>query len=169
MLGSSNSVKVRNAKVGDAKALAAVFRESWLGAYLGIIPHPHLENMIRRRNVRAWASSMRAGEPVLVLEFEGNVAGYATLGASRKRGPYQGEIYELYLSPTYQGLGFGELLFEACRNRLDERRLKGLVVWALSANTAATDFYWRRGGRPFAKTYEAIGGVKLEKIAFGWS
>jgi hypothetical protein len=32
--------------------------------------------------------------------------------------------------------------------RLDMRKLNGLIVWALLDNTAACDFYWRRGGRP---------------------
>ena len=70
------------------------------------------------------------------------------IGSSRQRGPYQGEIYELYLDPIYQGLGLGEHLFEGCRHTLDMRKLNGLIVWALLDNTAACDFYWRRGGRP---------------------
>jgi ribosomal protein S18 acetylase RimI-like enzyme len=169
MLGWRYEVRVRKGKPADASALAEIFRLSWQGAYRGIIPHLHLENMIRRRGTQWWSSTLRSGDTVLVLEFEGKLAGYATLGTARGRGAYQGEIYELYLSPVYQGLGLGEHLFEACRNRLDERRLKGLVVWALTDNSQATDFYWRRGGRPVAKIQEQIGGAKLEKIAFAWS
>jgi hypothetical protein len=33
----------------------------------------------------------------------------------------------------------------------------------------ATDFYWRRGGRPIKQSFETIGGAKLEKIAFAWT
>ena len=75
------------------------------------------------------------------------------IGSSRQRAPYQGEIYELYLDPIYQGLGLGEHLFEGCRHALDMRKLNGLIVWALLDNTAACDFYWRRGGRPIASAF----------------
>jgi ribosomal protein S18 acetylase RimI-like enzyme len=148
-----------------------VFRDSWQLAYRGIIPHLHLETMIRRRGPEWWASAMRGGETLLVLEVAGTIAGYATCGPARGRGRMRnrGEIYELYLSPEHQGLGFGEHLFEACRHVLDMRRLDGLVVWALAENAAAIDFYWRRGGRPVAKSVDTIGGARLEKLGFTWS
>ena len=169
MLGASSELKVRKARAADAEALADVFRQSWQHAYSGIIPHQHLTNLVRRRGRDWWASAIRSGDSVLALEFQRQVTGYATLGPARVRCAYEGEIYELYLSPTYQGLGFGEHLFEACRNGLDQRRFKGLLVWALTDNRMATDFYWRRGGRPFARAFDRMGGAKLEKIAFGWS
>lgn len=168
MLESRASVRVRSGKPGDAAAIASVFKDSWKQAYRGIIPHAHLEHMIRRRGPDWWRSAVRAGDTVLILECQGTVAGYATLGTSRTKGPYQGEIYELYMAPTHQGIGLGEYLFEAARNNLDDRKLNGMLVWALSDNEVATGFYWRRGGRPIAKMIERIGGARLEKIAFAW-
>jgi ribosomal protein S18 acetylase RimI-like enzyme len=169
MLGSSASVRVRRGKPSDAKALASVFRDAWQLAYRAIIPHLHLESMVRRRSPEWWSSAIRSGENLLVLEVGGDVVGYATWGTARARGPYQGEIYEIYLTPTHQGLGFGEHLFEACRHAMDQRRLKGMICWALSENTPAIHFYWRRGGRPIARTFDRIGGERLEKIAFAWN
>lgn len=169
MLESRASVRVRSGKPGDAAAIASVFKDSWQHAYRGIIPHTHLQQMIWRRGPEWWRSAVRAGDTVLILECQGTVAGYATLGTSRTKGPYQGEIYELYMAPTHQGLGLGEYLFEAARTTLDDRKLNGLLVWALTQNEIATDFYWRRGGRPIATMSERIGGAKLEKIAFAWN
>lgn len=169
MLGFSSQVRVRRGKPADAKALAEVFRESWQLAYRGIIPHLHLETMIRRRGPEWWASAACSGDTIFVLEVGREIAGYATWGSARTRGTHGGEIYELYLAPLYQGLGYGEHLFEACRHAMDERRIKGLICWALADNTPAIDFYWRRGGRPIAKGYDRIGGVRLEKIAFAWA
>ena len=168
MLGSPSKVRVRGGSPADATALARIFKESWLLSYRGIIPHLHLESMVRQRTPEWWREAMKGGDSVLVLEMAGTVAGYATIGNSRQRGPFQGEIYELYLDPIYQGLGLGEHLFEGCRHCLDMRRLSGLIVWALLANTAACDFYWRRGGRPVASAFTKIGGARLEKVAFAW-
>lgn len=169
MLGWRSDVRVRPAKAADAAVLTRVFAETWRGAYEGIIPHGQLDGIIRRRNKAWWSNAIRGGDCLLVVEHDGKVAGYATYGASRGRGRHQGEIYELYIAPVYQGVGLGEHLFEACRARLDARGLRGLVVWALSDNDAAADFYWRRGGRPFKAIRERFGAAELGKIGFGWS
>lgn len=155
-------------RAGDAAALAGVFRDSWQLAYSGIIPAAHLERIISRRDEAWWLAAARSKDRHIALEFEGNIAGYASFGPARTRGRAQGEIYELYLGPIYQGVGLGEHLFEACRNQLDRARCKGLLVWALADNTQAINFYWRRGGRPIASVTELLGGKKLEKIAFTW-
>jgi ribosomal protein S18 acetylase RimI-like enzyme len=168
MLGSSTELRVRRSKPGDAAALADVFACSWRQAYSGIIPHASLEAIVLRRGRDWWSRAARSGEAPLILTFADKPAGYATFGAARAAGPLQGEIYELYLGPSFQGLGFGEYLFEASRSALDERGLKGLVVWALSDNEQAIQFYWSRGGRPVAKTMERMGRRSLEKVAFGW-
>lgn len=168
MLGSGAKVRVRAGKVADAKALSRVFKDSWLQTYRGILPHSHLDALVKQRTPEWWRQTLRSGEGTLTLEMGGVIAGYATLGPARRRTGYQGEIFELYLDPVYQGLGFGEHLFEGCRHALDMRGLDGLVVWALLENTPACDFYWRRGGRPIASTYTRIAGARLEKVAFGW-
>jgi ribosomal protein S18 acetylase RimI-like enzyme len=168
MLGSGSKVCVRSGKAADAAALARVFRDSWLFAYRGIIPHLHLDSLIRQRTPEWWRSAVRSGDSILVLEHAGKLVGYATFGSARQRGPFQGEIFELYLDPVCQGVGFGEHLFEASRHALDMRKLSGLLVWALLDNTPACDFYWRRGGRPIASAFTKIGGARLEKVAFAW-
>ncbi len=169
MLQSRSEVRVRKGTQRDASALCDVFRQSWELAYRGIIPHLHLESMIRRRDKGWWQNAARGADGLLVLEVAGTIAGYVTFGRARGRGKYQGEIYEIYLTPSYQGLGFGEHLFEGARHALDERRLSGLIIWALTENTAAAEFYYRRGGRPAGKTVDKIGGVKLEKTAYAWA
>ncbi len=168
MLGSSSDIKVRKSKAADAAALAGVFAGSWRLAYSGIIPGAHLEDLIRRRGQAWWLNAIRSGDEILTLTFAGKITGYATFGRARARAPFKGEIYELYLAPDYQGLGFGEHLFEACRHGLDERGLRGLLVWALADNEGACDFYRRRGGRAVGRTLERMGEAQLKKIAFGW-
>jgi ribosomal protein S18 acetylase RimI-like enzyme len=159
---------VRRSKPADAAELADVFADSWRQAYTGIIPHASLEAIVLRRGRDWWNRATRSADGPIVLTFADKPAGYATFGAARHNGPLKGEIYELYLSPNYQGLGFGEYLFEASRAALDERALRGLIVWALADNQQAQSFYWSRGGRPVAKTVERMGRKSLEKIAFGW-
>ncbi len=167
---SVDVVQVRPARPKDAPALASAYEEAWRGAYQGIIPHLSLERMIARRGLRWWEATLRKRPPLLVLDFGGEAAGYVTFGRCRlSRVPYQGEIFELYLHPTYQGLGFGERLFDAARTRLGEMRLRGLLVWALADNEAACGFYIQQGGKPMAEGAETFGETSLRKVAFAWA
>jgi len=170
MLGSDHKFHIRRGVPSDAGPLAGLFRDAWELAYRGIIPATHLEALIRRRDEAAWRATLETSDGLLVLEVLGKVAGYASFGSRRGRGRtgYQGEIYELYLGPVYQGLGFGEHLFEACRLALDAKNLKGLIVWALADNVPALSFYWARGGRPIGRTTDRIAGVPLTRVAYGW-
>jgi ribosomal protein S18 acetylase RimI-like enzyme len=163
-------VQIRPARLKDASALAGAYEEAWRNAYQGVIPHLSLERMIARRGLRWWESALRKRTPLLVLDFDGAAAGYVTYGRCRLgRAPFQGEIFELYLHPTYQGFGLGEKLFDGARTRLAELRLRGLLVWALTDNEAACAFYLRLGGKPVAEGAESFGDVSLRKIAFAWA
>lgn len=168
MLSASSHCEIRRGDLSDASALSDVFRTTWNEAYLGVIPHLHLASMIRRRTPEWWTTTIKSASGVLVLQVADEIVGYATFGVARARGPYEGEIYELYVLPAHQGGGLGERLFEACRYHLDSRQLRGLIVWALADNPRAAEFYWQRGGRPVAHSYERFGGKRLKKIAFAW-
>ncbi|MGO4840354.1 N-acetyltransferase family protein, partial [Rhizobiaceae sp. 2RAB30] len=149
------SIDIRKAEPSDASAIADVHHEAWRGAYAGIIPHRALNAMINRRGRDWWANAIRRAASVLILEIGGEVAGYATIGRNRARELKQeGEIYELYLKPEYQGIGLGTRLFGAARQRLRDHGLRGLVVWALEENVGALDFYAGAGGRDVAEGVE---------------
>ncbi|TIL75200.1 MAG: GNAT family N-acetyltransferase, partial [Mesorhizobium sp.] len=80
----------------------------------------------------------------------------------------QGEIYELYVRPEYQGIGLGSRLFSAARARLADHGLKGMVVWALEDNQNALTFYAGAGGRDVAEGVEVFEQKALKKVAFVW-
>src|SRR6266436_8725776 len=105
---STTLIEVRPAKAADASAVASTHDEAWRAAYQGIIPGGELEKLINRRGPQWWDSAIRKGSRVSVLVFGDKVAGYANYGRNRARSlHFEGEIYELYLRPEFQGLGFG--------------------------------------------------------------
>lgn len=163
------TIDIRKADPRDAAAIADVHSEAWRGAYQGIIPHRALTAMINRRGPDWWANAIRRAATVLVIEIGGRIAGYTTIGRNRARElKQQGEIYELYLRPEYQGIGLGSRLFAAARRRLAEHGLKGLVVWALEENQNALAFYEGAGGRDIAEGVEVFDQKALKKVAFVW-
>src|ERR1700749_3200794 len=144
---STTLIEVRPAKAVDAAAVASTHDEAWRSAYQGFIPGAELEKLINRRGPQWWDSAIRKGSRVSVLVFGDKVAGYANYGRNRARSlHFEGEIYELYLRPEFQGLGFGRRLFSAARRDLLQSGLKSMVIWALSDNDPATEFYRALGG-----------------------
>ncbi len=163
------AAETRFAEAADAAALAAIHAAAWRHAYSGIIPFRSLGTMIRRRGAPWWEKAVERRAAILVIEFGGRPIGYATLGRNRTRAiAAQGEIYEIYLQPEYQGLGFGRRLFDAARKLLEERGMRGLAVWALADNAPAIRFYAALGGADVAEGSERFESVTLRKIAFRW-
>lgn len=164
------TIDIRRAEPPDAVAIAAVHGASWTGAYSGIIPHRALRAMLARRGEAWWGNAIRRATSILVAEMGGRIVGYATYGRNRVRElSQQGEIYELYVEPEYQGIGLGTRLFSAAREALASHDLDGLVVWALEDNSGATAFYDGLGGRDVAEGVEVFDGKALKKIAYVWN
>jgi ribosomal protein S18 acetylase RimI-like enzyme len=170
ILMTALTIDIRPAEVSDAEAISQTHAEAWAYSYAGLIPHKPLREMIRRRDTRWWESAIRRGTSVMVLDLGGGIIpGYITFGLNRARAlPQDGEIYEIYLRPEYQGLGLGSRLFAVARNRLKALKCDGLVVWALEDNQTALSFYESQGGSDIAEGYETFGNKTLRKIAFVW-
>ncbi len=161
---------IRAARAADAAGIAAVHDEAWRESYRGVIRGQILEKMIEARGPAWWQRAISARGGMLVLDFAGSVVGYTSFGPSRIRGDrFSGQIYELYLKPEFQGLGFGKKLFSAARQALSGPAGRGGVsVWALSANERAIAFYSRLGGFEIGRRSERIGPDVYETCGFGF-
>jgi len=105
------------------------------------------------------------GSRVSVLVFGDKVAGYANYGATAARSlHFEGEIYELYLRPEFQGLGFGRRLSLPHDATCCRAALKSMVIWRFSDKRPATEFY--RASRPHGRTLLGkIWAKSLDKVA----
>jgi ribosomal protein S18 acetylase RimI-like enzyme len=163
-------IEIRRARPADAKSVATAHDDAWRNAYQGVIPGPELERLIARRGEAWWNGAIRKGSRISLLAFGDTIAGYANYGRNRARSLYyDGEVYELYLRPEFQGLGFGRRLFTAARRDLAHSGMKSVVVWALSDNEPAVEFYRALGGRAVARSSEKFGDKVLEKVAYAWN
>ncbi|GGB38223.1 N-acetyltransferase GCN5 [Roseibium aquae] len=167
---TANLIDLRVAQRTDCEALASIHSEAWLGAYRGLLDGVELQRMVTRRNAGWWRGALARGVDIRLLNVADEPVGYATFGSCRlKSVRAQGEIYELYLRPEYQGLGFGRRLFEDVRAELDGRGLEGLAVQVLSDNAPARAFYRALGGQLAAKTFYQSAEKRLELVIYVWS
>ena len=166
---STRTIRIRTAEPADAAGVAAVHDAAWMEAYRGIIPGTHLERMVQRRGETWWANAITKGSRIVVLDVQDTIAGYASYGRNRAVSlPYRGEIFEIYLLPEYQGLGFGRRLFTAAQRELANHGLTSSVVWSLADNERAVGFYENLGGFLVGRAHETFGDVSRERLAFGW-
>jgi ribosomal protein S18 acetylase RimI-like enzyme len=164
------AITIRLARPTDAADIAEVHDLAWREAYRGIIPGRDLERMVERRGPGWWSKAIDRGSRIAVLGFDGQLRGYVSYGHNRLAvSPYRGEVFELYLRPECQGLGFGRRLFDAARRDLAASRLEGLIVWALADNDRACGFYRHLGGIKVREMDERFGAEVRKRFAFGWA
>ncbi|WP_417687553.1 GNAT family N-acetyltransferase [Roseibium sp.] len=162
-------IELRDAKAPDCEDLAAIHSAAWLGAYRGLLNGVELDRLIARRPPQWWRQALARGVRIKVLEVSGQTVGYGTFGTCRIPNlSYEGEIYELYLLPEHQGLGFGRTLFEDIRRDLSAAGLNGLAVQVLSVNEPARAFYRATGGKLTANSSYLIKGQRYELSIYGW-
>jgi GNAT superfamily N-acetyltransferase len=136
---------IRAAVPADADAIAGVWLRSWQTAYRGLVPDAVLDALSREYRQGLWRDRLARGEPALVAELDGAVAGYCrVLSPSRDdAGEGVAEIAGLYVVPRRRGLGSALL-----RAALERTRGREITLWVFRDNHAARAFYARFGFAP---------------------
>ncbi|KFI26150.1 acetyltransferase [Paenirhodobacter enshiensis] len=125
---------IRDATPADAAAIAEIYNEAVLNSTA--IWNDVVVDADNR--VRWIAAHHDAGVPVLVLEEQGEVTGYATYGAFRSFDGYRETVeHSLYIRADKRGGGRGRMLMEAliAFAREDGRHI---MVAAIEAENAAS-------------------------------
>ncbi|NVK34674.1 MAG: GNAT family N-acetyltransferase [Rhodobacteraceae bacterium] len=162
-------IHVRPADFNDCEDLTAIHETAWMSAYRGVLDGIELQKIVQQRSYAWWIGALNRGVQINILEVSGVAAGYATYGSARSPSARRvGEIYELYLKPEYQGLGFGRTLFEATRQSLAQQGLIDITVQVLQDNTPAINFYEALGGKRISSSSYQSGQRKLELATLGW-
>jgi phosphinothricin acetyltransferase len=131
-MSTFTAVRIRAAGESDAGAIASIYNE-------GIAAREATFETGERTadEVVGWLG--REGEPVLVAELDGRVAGWARVLRSSDRCAYSGVgEYTIYLSATARGRGLGRQLLDS------------LVL------AAEDDGYWKLQGKLFATNAASV-------------
>lgn len=164
-------IAVRPARPDDADAIARIYIESWHDTYAGILPAQLLCAMTPRGQGARWraAISARGREHVLVAEHENfGVVGMSSFGPARDGAiGFDGEIYTLYVGPSFLDRGVGRALLRAAFDDLRRRGYSSCIIWAHARNPVRF-FYEAMGGRLIAERTARLMGDAVPESAFGW-
>ena len=165
-------MRIRNARVADAAAIARVHTNAWRCAYAGLVPDRVLVRMSAHAHATRWEAMIRhrrRGESIVVADLDGHgVVGYGSCGPTRGTSlPHACEVYTLYVEPEHQDLGIGRSLLHGLFDGIIGRGSNSAVIWVLAANPARF-FYEAMGGRRVAERDEALWNAVLPEAAYGW-
>jgi GNAT superfamily N-acetyltransferase len=139
-------VRVREASVDDAAAIARVQVASWRDAFRGLLPADYLEQLDEAERAGYWADKLTGlgeRETVLVAEEDGEVVAFAHAGPADE--PEHGELYAMHVWPALRRRGIGFDLHDAALRRLRAAGVRSVHLWLLKGNELARRFYERQG------------------------
>jgi ribosomal protein S18 acetylase RimI-like enzyme len=137
---------VRNAQPDDARAVAEVQVRSWRAAYAGLMPAAVLDGLSVDSRTRMWDQLITQPAHHLLVLTAPEVVGFASFGPDREDAA-RGELYALYLHPSWWGRGAGRLLHDEAVQRLDAAH-PASTLWVLQGNERAIRFYRAADWRP---------------------
>jgi ribosomal protein S18 acetylase RimI-like enzyme len=174
------TVRLREARRGDERAVAALHVRSWQEAYRDLMPAEFLDGLDPGDRAQRYTfESKDEGAPTTLLAIVGEegdgedpsltnsrevrsgsspspfepLAGFVTFGPSRDEDAEAlGEIYALYVDPERYRSGIGRLLMAEARRRLVESGFSEAILWVLQGNDRAARFYEREGWSPDGAT-----------------
>lgn len=165
------SPTVRLATLADAQAIAETHVASWQVAYRGFYPDDVLDQLSVADRRALWEPRLASGKHTIwVTEDKGRIAGFLAACPSRDPdlpAPGVAEIAALYVRPDYWGQGCGHALCQAAFAHMRETPAQTVIVWALSANSAARHFYESIGfAADDARKDITLFGVTLPEMRF---
>lgn len=161
----SGKLDIRLAVPSDAQAIASIHVQAWQAAYAHIFPATFLAGLDVARRTEAWRQLLaEAIDVTLVAERDGAVVGWISGGLSDDAdADGAAEIKAIYIAPAFWHRGIGRSLMAAINPRLPVA--PHVLLWVLSENRQALDFYGALGYRPDGVRQEIErGGVRTEKL-----
>jgi GNAT superfamily N-acetyltransferase len=160
--------RVRRARTDDADALAVVHVDVWRRAYRDLMPDAFLDELgdparVERRSER-WRQDLADGSlSTWVAEVDGSIVGFAGAAPTRDGDlpPGAVELVMINVLEAWAGRGVGRALMGTVEGHWREIGADTAVLWVLTGNGRARQFYARLGWLPDGATgdYELPGAA----------
>lgn len=168
---------IRPATSKDAKSIAELHASVSQATYEGVLPDEQLRALSSpgslEKRLAYWREAIEYFDPqVHVATNNGVVVGFVAFDRSRdaKTPATTGEIWGLYVSPTFWGRGVGLALWDTARDGLIEEGCNKVTVWLALRNERALRFFELAGFKREMSTAQTVaksdstGSLRLEEI-----
>ena len=152
------------ADIKDCDSLGLIQSESWKEAYKGIVPNSVLKDMTPENCSKKFnfLFSNESGKVALIKD-ENQIRGFICFGPNRDEdlNSSYGEIWGVYLLPTFWGQGIGTQLSSWAMKELQKMGFHEVSLWVLEENINARKFYKKMGFINDGKIKEVFFDKKL--------
>jgi GNAT superfamily N-acetyltransferase len=157
---------IREAKPGDADAIARAHTASWQTSYRGILPDTVLDRIDvgQRAASRRQIIEDRSIYQLVAYDLtHGDIVGLCDAGPSRRElssfpRTTTGEVYAIYLVQHAKRHGLGQEMFERVMAHFTRH----------SIHDHARRFYESLGGRAHSRMQTRVGGFPVTELAYVW-
>lgn len=137
-------IKIQSANEFDAYDIAYINITSWKEAYSTILPPQILDSLSVEKSAFFWKVALQNNAIVLKITLNEKIIGFSFLCKNKtpiNSNAHRGEINAIYLDPNKWRKGFGKQLCLASLSELKKLGFKKAIVWTLSENNRAINFY----------------------------
>ena len=169
----TSAVTIRPAGLQDAAGIAKVRVDSWRATYRGMIPDGYLDGMRVEDSTALWERILSTPEGgkrlVFVAEAQGEVIGFAAgMMLNEAKLGFDAELTGIYLQPQMQRQGLGQRLVAAVSRESIAHGATGMLVWVISENKGARQFYEKLGAELLVEQPFTWDGLDLNETGYGW-
>jgi GNAT superfamily N-acetyltransferase len=140
--------RLRPAGACDVPAIGAVHVASRRAAHSGLVPQQLLDRLCPQDESRRVRGTLGdAGQRTQVLDDEGEIVGFSSIGPARNAGDRRvsGELYALYVRPDRFRSGVGRQLLQGAIEGLRCLGYAQAFLWTIDAYDGARLFYGAGG------------------------
>jgi hypothetical protein len=165
---------IRPATPADILSMAEVNVTTRRECYPGIFPAELLARASPERIAARWMKNLFTepdppGSFGLVAEQNARVVAFVIAGPARADSiGATGELYTLYVLPSFQHQGLGSALMSQAARFLQQDGLHSFYLWVLTANISGRAFYQAMGGLQAGQRFEDVKGYLLDETAYLW-
>ena len=144
-----HTIKIRDVKKEDLKAVAEIAVNGWKTAYRGIISDEYLDNLTIDENYKKILRNYTEnGFVVAVLNKKVvGICRYRKGNAYKDEHPnVECEIVALYVKPEYKNNGIGKKIVNYVINQFKQNGYTQMIIWCLKDNYPSRAFYEKMGG-----------------------
>nr|WP_315464307.1 GNAT family N-acetyltransferase [uncultured Rhodoferax sp.] len=165
-------MKIREATLADAVAIAQLHTDSWRNTYATVLSPAYLAQVVPAEREQVWRGRLAApkeNQRVIVAEMQDNIVGFACL-FTEHHDAWGSCLDNLHIAAPYQGQGVGRaLLGEVVRWCERKNPGMGLYLSVNQDNLRAQAFYRRLGARNAEPSvWSAPDGSQVPTFWFVW-
>lgn len=152
---------IRKNELKDQEQMARIKVDGWKTAYDKLIASQYLNSLDYKRQTERYISSFEEYKDLVFVAVKGEeVLGYSCFSLTDRDNFFDSELVSLYIKPTETRKGIGESLVKETAKELVSKGKNNMIVWCLSDNINALNFYKKLGGKKVKEKKTQIGSEK---------